>query len=272
MAYQLLGASFVRLFVNAARSSWTTTAARASLFSISAFNAEEMLSPNATAQLQITNYQQLIAVLKKVAPDLEKEFYKQSRKLGVAPKREVVKKIRGIGPHGPFGRTRRPGRNSDGWDSQNGRISWSVNGKQNRPYDQVKLDTRKRTRNKDLRRLQAGEGGTLGVVRIRVMSAPTIIADIAGASRRYYFNRGKMETDDYQINYFGKGVITRKHKINPMNSIRFVQRLSNRGKGGPAKKASRYAYPAVEKAMPQFKKEFQPVLSSTVTKLNALMR
>jgi hypothetical protein len=91
---------------------------------------------------------------------------------------------------------------------------------------------------------------------------------MAGRGNSMY-SEGRGRTREYQINAFGRGVITRTHRINRDNSDLFVENLQRaRGAGETAGKPSRYAYPAFIKHQPTFRNNFDKLLQDVVAATN----
>ena len=67
----------------------------------------------------------------------------------------------------------------------------------------------------------------------------------------------------FQINLFGRGVVTRTHRINADNSRNFILKLNEK-----KSQASRYAYPALEKHQPEYVRNVDSLLNETIAMLN----
>jgi hypothetical protein len=264
LAYGILAS----LFLAGARTSFgrITTA---SFLRNASLNETELLTGKGAAQISFTNYDQLMRVLKIVGPDLQKQFKKDSVKLAASVRNPLKQTLRSIGPEGPLPGAKRSGRNYDRWVSGIGKKSWGGTGGNRRPYDEVRTDFKDRSSSREAAKLRNSQSGRLGIVRLRVTSGPTIIADLAGASRKYMYGRGTFWSTEYKIRLFGRVEVVRRHRINKENSDNFVRRLTTASKGKLRGKPSRYAYPTVQKNKGKFEKQMNSLIGTTVKELNA---
>jgi hypothetical protein len=258
---------------------WSATS-RLSYSDIGSFNLARVLSGDDKAELEMTDFAALESVLKEVAPDLFNKFKRDARKVGVPARNDVRKAFASAGSGGPLGprkvnRTKPwatekaiASRTYDGFNTVNGdkgRLSWTLNF--NSIYKNAGIDVNYKSKNPnaDLSRLRLGRDGQIGLVRVRVRKAPLIIADMAGRGNSMY-SQGKGRTGEYQINAFGRGIVTRTHVINRDNSDKFVENLARARNGRD--KPSRYAYPAFEKHQPTFRRNFTVILQDVVAATN----
>ena len=120
---------------------------------------------------------------------------------------------------------------------------------------------------KELYKLKTGQDGAISVLRVRVKKAPLVLADMAGRSGTSMYSQGRFRTRPYEIDLFGRGIVTRTHRINQDNSDKFVERL-NRSRSKLQGKASRYAWPALEKHTPTYTKNVDRLLNETIAVIN----
>jgi hypothetical protein len=218
--------------------------------------------------LQLSNLVALEKELKNIGPEFLREFKRDSKRVGKPAVTAVRKSFRDVGDRGPLGGPRskpgRTGRTFDRMYTQNGRISWTaarkVGGRSG-----IDVNYKNRKEGKALSDLKAAKDGTVSIVRVRVRAPAFVVADMAGKSNSATKSGGL--TRRYKINAFGKGVIERKHTINPWNVNNWINSLNSGAKGG-AGKPSRYAYPAIQKHTPKFKADMQVVLRGAVAKIN----
>lgn len=133
-----------------------------------------------------------------------------------------------------------------------GRVTWGTG----KPAKSVTIETR-------LPRLRVK--GFNSIVRLRVGSAATVIADLAGSSRKYINKRPV--TREYEYAGPMRGVPlgtrgTRKHRINGQG-LGMIKGLNLWKRG-----RSRVVYPAFDKAAPQIRQEALAVLMATTMKIN----
>jgi flagellar hook-basal body complex protein FliE len=179
-----------------------------------------------------------------------------------------------VNPSKPWATARAiQGRRYDGFNTVNGdkgRLSWTLNYSNIFKNQGIDVNYKSRNASRELSKLKTGKDGQLSVVRVRIKKAPLIIADMAGKGTAMY-SQGKGRTRPYQINRFGKGVVTSPgHRINIDNSNTFVENLqrAKESLSEPAGKASRYAWPAFEKHQPKFRSNFDKLLQDVVNEVN----
>lgn len=234
------------------------------------------------AAVEMTDLAAMERQLRQFAPDLYNNFKAKARKMGVPARNDIRDAFSKVGPRGPFGprkvdnskpwatERRNQRRYYDGWQT-NGRLSWYNNYFSINTNSAIDVNYKNRKANTDFSKLRNGEDATLGVVRVRVRKAPLIIIDMAGRKRTAMYSNGKYRTEPYSINLFGRGQVTRTHRINAQNSNDFVERLS-KARGKLESKASRYAYPAFVKHSPQFIKNASVIINETVAEYNRRLK
>jgi len=250
------------------------------------FNLASVSGTNSSkAEFELTDFAALERQLKLIAPDIYLKMKRDARKIGTPARNEVRDAFSKIGPGGPLGRRKVDptktwatqkaisGRVYDGFNTlngDNGRLSWFNNYFQVNSNKGVDVNYKNRNANKDLARLKLGRDGQLSVVRVRVRKAPLILADMAGRGGRAMYSNGKMRTRDYQIDLFGRGIVTRSHRINTANSDTFVENLKKARSTGSSQ-PSRYAYPAFIKHQPKFRRNVEALINQVVIDLNRRM-
>ena len=221
------------------------------------------------ATMQLANLQDLERQLKEIGPEVLRQFKKDAKKVGSKAVGAVRKGFREVGNYGPLGppkpKGKRTGRTYDRMYSQNGRVSWNgsmkVAGRSG-----IDVNYKNRKEGKALADLKAAKDGTVSVVRIRVRTPGFIIADMAGKSKKAVSANGK-QTRPYDINLFGRGRVTRTHRISSTNVSNWLQALDTKAKASKGK-PSRYAYPAIDAHKDKFRKDTTVVLRAAVDKIN----
>lgn len=275
------------LFLGAARSyaagaarGWGATAAF-SYGDIGSFSLARVLGGDVKAEIEMTDLVALERTLQTVAPDLFNKFKRDARKVGVPARNSVRKAFADVGAAGPLGprkvnrskpwatEKRIARRTYDGFNTVNGdkgRLSWALNFNNIYKNQGIDVNYRSKNPNADLSKLRLGKDGQIGLVRVRVRKAPLIMVDMAGRGNSMY-SQGRGETMPYEINLFGRGIVSRTHRINRTNSENFVRNLQ-RAKQAGSTKASRYAYPAFIAHQPKFRSEFDKLLQDVVAATN----
>lgn len=227
------------------------------------FNLAQLMADKTGPTVELTNLIQLERELKELGPDLYNKFKSKARKIGTPARNEVRDEFSRIGPNGPLGMPRRPGRIYDGFNTV-GRLAWDKSYYSINSNSGVDVHYKNRNASRDLYKLKTGQDGAISVLRVRVRKPALVLADMAGRGKgKAMFNRGKMQTNPYQINLFGRGVVTRTHRINQDNSRNFVLKLNEK-----KSQASRYAYPALEKHRPEYVRNVDSLLNETIAMLN----
>lgn len=255
-----------RTYLMSAAASYSAIAAQ-SRMGIASFNAATLMEGRDKPTLEVTNLLELERQLKQVAPKLFRDFKRDARKLGTPMRNDVRDAFSRIGPTGPFGWHRRPGRTYDGFNTLNGRLSWDKSYFEITRNSGIDVNYKSRNVNKQLYDLQTGKDGTISVVRIRVKKAALIMADMAGRGGRSMYSEGRGRTRPYQIDLFGRGLVVRTHAINRDNSDNFVEKLSQ-ARANLSNKGSRYAYPAAIKHMPDYRRNVDKLLNQTIAQVN----
>ena len=217
------------------------------------------------AGLELRDLQALEKALRDLEPTLLNKFKKDAKKLGEPAKKDVQKVFRSI-KSGPLGPVRRPGRTYDKMANNLGSLSWAASRSKRNVID---VNYKSRTQSQLKREVIAGDK-TLSVIRIRIRGGAYIVADMAGKSMRARKSSGQMSRE-YQINAFGKGIVTRRHKVNSDNVDNWIDRLNASSsvlQGHP----SRYAWPAFEKHAKQYRSNFSVLVNQVVADTNRKMQ
>lgn len=236
------------------------------------------------ATLELPDFVALEKEIRKLGPDLQKQFRTGAKKLGEPTKKEVRKAFKKIGSRGPLGPRKvnaskpwaTPERNArrryDGFYTGIGKKAWQPAYAAINRNSGIDVQYKSRKDNQAMAKVPRGQDGTISVVRVRVRKGPLIIADMAGRSQNSMYAKGAYRTAPYKINLYGRKEITRTHRINAENSQLFIENLRRarealanpRGRNG----ASRYAYPTAEKFMPTYRRNAQTLIDSTVAEIN----
>lgn len=266
MAVGALLLPVVKNYLMAAAASYSAISAQ-SRSGLANFNAATLMQGRDNPTVEVTNLLQLERELKELGPKLFKDFKRDARKLGTPARNEVRDAFSRIGPTGPFGWHRRPGRTYDGFNTLNGRLSWDKSYFEITRNSGVDVNYKSRNVNKQLYNLQTGKDGAISVLRIRVKKPALIMADMAGRGGRSMYSEGRGRTRPYQIDLFGRGVVVRTHAINRDNSDKFVEKLSQ-ARANLQSNGSRYAWPALEKHVPQYTRDVDKLLNQTIAIVN----
>jgi hypothetical protein len=250
---------------------------------VGSYDLARVLGTNGNkGSIEMTDMAALERKLKEVAPELFLKLKREARKIGVPARNDIRDAFSLVGPGGPLG-PRKPNENNswstreansrryyDGFNTlngDNGRLSWYNNYFSINTSAGVDVNYKNRNANRNLSNLKLGKDGELSIVRVRVKKAPLILADMAGRGGNSMYSQGRYQTRPYQIDLFGRGIVTRTHKINATNSKTFVQNLS-KAKGRGSEKGSRYAYPAFIKHQPTHRKNVDKLINMVVLETN----
>lgn len=187
------------------------------------------------AEVYLSEYYELIKVLREVDSDLLKEFRKKSKALAKPVQQDIRDSIPSTAPIRGMRRRVVPGR-----------LTWGVG----KPAKSALIRT-KNPRKFDKRK-------SISLASVAVRSPATILADMAGKSNRV---TGKTKiTKRYAYSRAKSGF--RTHRINGQgeNMIRALNAKAN---------ASRFVWPGAEKSLPAVRQEFQTVVDDVVLRVNA---
>lgn len=227
------------------------------------------MASNLSASVSISDFQDLERQLRAVAPELLREMRRNIKKVGVPARDAVRKEFRNINMSGPLGAPKRPGRTFDKFaTSEVGRLSW-YNSKSLNQNDAIQVNYKNRNANRDFQRIKNGADGTLSILRVKVMAPAYILADMAGKTGSASKSTGTLSRQ-YTINAFGKGRVTRQHRVNSDNVKKWIDTLNT--EGGGKGKASRFAWPAMEAHAPKYRADTSRILNTTIAILNQRIR
>lgn len=212
--------------------------------------------------IKLTDYRALSKQLNAIDPTLVKGMKADFKRIAQPVADEVKSSIAKVSKTGPLGprKNLRLGGSRPGFDNS-GRLAWGrkakLNGAKPFPADSTltQIAPRYKRRNMKYR----------AIARVRTRSAGTGLADMAGRSGRYV--NSKPRTKPYEINLFGKGIVTRDHRINNQGK-RLIENLNSGASGKLKSAASRYVWPAAEKATPKFQQEAKSVLEKNYDIIN----
>jgi hypothetical protein len=207
-----------------------------------------------TVRLEITNYSEVLKVLRNLDSDYIATMRKEFKSIG----NEAAKKVRRAIP----AKGNPPLRNMrQVWY---GRLAWGTTfggeGREApRPAKSVLVQL-PNTRKKKYRELERAP-----IVRLQVGSPGTVLFDMAG--RRNYSKGRKGLTPEYDYIYRVNGLTVpgkRRHRVVPGA---FAKALAKTGYG----RASRIVYPAVEDSMPQITFKMKAVVFKVNQRIQALL-
>lgn len=212
--------------------------------------------------LQLTDYRALIKELNAIDKQLTSDLRKDFKVIGRGMQTEVKRALPKSYPLGPRKNPKLGGKRS-GFD-HNGRLGWGSQARMNLgagkayPADSVFVQSPARPKS-------ASRGRTFSLLRLKVNSYATSLADMAGRGGRYTYG---VKSRRYSINLFGKGIVQRTHMVNGQG-YQLVQALNSGAKGKLKSDGSRYAWPAAEKSMPVVKTDITNRLQKSYDIINA---
>ena len=209
---------------------------------------------NAKSGIEFKDLANLQKVLRDLDPTLFAKFKKDATKLG-SPARDAVKKEFRRFRVGPLGAPKRPGRIFDKMHT-NGRLSWAESRSKRNVID---VNYRTKVTNSAMQKDK-----TLSLVRVRVRGAAYVLADMAGRSGSARKATGQLSRQ-YQINLFGRGVVTRTHRVNADNVSNWLTYMNATS---DQKRASRYAWPAITAHANDYRKNFSGILGEYIAEAN----
>lgn len=216
--------------------------------------------------LELRDLQHLQKTLNDIEPKLFNDFKRNAKKLGEPAKKDVRKAFMSVDKTGPLGPIRRPGRTFDKMANNLGRLTWSESRSKRNTID-VNYKARSAAQ---FKRASLANDKTLSVIRVRVRGPAFVVADMAGKSMKARKRSGQLSRE-YSINAFGKGIVTRRHKISSDNVDNWIDRLNGSSsalKGHP----SRYAWPAFEKHAKEYRSNFSALVNQTIAETNRRMQ
>jgi len=208
--------------------------------------------------LDIKDLQHLQKMINTFEPELFSKFKKDAKKLGDPARKAVDSAFKKVNSSGPLGPIKRPGRRFDKMNTQLGRLSWGASRSKRNAIDVNYKGRSSRALDKSIKGGFGAKDKTLSLIRVRVKGPAYIVADIAKKSRSVTGTR----TRPYRINLYGKGVVTRDHKINAENVKNWLSNLDT------IKAPSRYAWPAFESHAKEYRANFSGILNELISETN----
>ena len=264
-----LGRSY--LFGAAAGYGKIQSIARQRGINMAAFNMARDLNINdAKAVVELPNLKALEAMLKETGPTALRDFKRKARRIGVPARNEIRKTFREVGIFGPLGAPKRVGRKNDkmATDYSRGRLSYSKGFLDANTSRGIDVNYKNRNEGKALSQLATARDGTISIVRIKISSAPLIVADMANKTGNKRLSNGQM-VRGYQTNLFGRGVVQATDRMRMVTQRRYdartawLEALDSKVKG-----ASRYAWPAMTDYMPRHKVNVSRLFNETIAEIN----
>jgi hypothetical protein len=219
----------------------------------------EVITRDNRTGVYITDYRDLIKIMRQTEPQLLTQMRKEFRKIA----RPMVKDVkRGIEKTPPTRgiHLKRPQKTVSGFHPVviPGRLTWGANAQnKNKKVDAVY------TRSPRVKTRLQNKATMTSIARVEVHNAAVIMADMAGSSNEWV-NKKPM-TREYMYSQRGR-TIMRKHRINGQG--RAMINALTQAKG----KASRFVYPAAESSMPQVRYAALNVLRRGFDKVNMNLR
>jgi hypothetical protein len=246
--------------------------ARANNINIGDFRRlQAQMTSNLAASVDLSDLKDLEKQLREVSPALYHKFRRDQKKLGVPAKDAVQKTFRNVNVNGPLKGPKRPGRRFDKMaTSELGRLSWYAS-KLMSQDKAIDVNYKNRRAQADLSKLKLGADGTLSIVRVRVMAPAYVVADMAGKTGSAAKATGTL-TRDYTINLFGRGVVTRRHRIDSDNVENWLRRMDDKASNSGQNSPSRYGWPTMEKHAPKYRADASKLLNETIATLSQRMQ
>ncbi len=266
--------SVQRSYLAGAARGWATTSARTGM-AIGNFNAlTELNAADSKATVSLGDLKALEAQLREFGPDALKRFKRDARRVGT-PARDALRAVfRSVGIAGPLGRPNRPGRRYDkmATNYNHARLSYErgfVIANSSRGID---VNYKNRSEGKALQQLKTAQDGTISIVRVLVKAPAFIVADMAGKSNRKRINSGFVR--EYETNLFGGPKIVASERMRAVTPARveartkWLQALDRQAHNRRQSKASRYAWPTMEKYMSTHKINAAALINQVIAETN----
>jgi hypothetical protein len=208
--------------------------------------------------LYITDYKDLIRELNKVQPGLVKQMQKDFKEIA-KPVQSAVKSNIPTNPPTSGIHKKRPQRTVSGFYPRviPGRLTWGANS-QNKGKSPRSVMIETPSVAKAARAMKRAGVNASSIARLRIDNAAVVMADMAGKSGKYIDKRSR--TNEYKYSRSATGV--RRHKIN------------GQGKGmirALGSKASRFVWPAAERAVPKTFAQSRRSLQKAYDEINRKM-
>lgn len=281
MAVNILGGLF-QSYLSAAMRSFGNVAsvARGSRISIGSFSLLQIAKlDNRSAGMEVSNFLDLEAQLKALGPEAMANFRRRATFIGKPARDAIERAFHNINAYGPLGApkakatARRSGtlrRYDRMGTSEVGRLSWT-NARTMSQAKAIQLNYKNRNSQKDFFNLKEGRDATMSIVRVKVTAPAYIVADMAGKSGRATKSTGELSRQ-YDINLFGRGIVTRRHRVNAENVDNWIRALNSSASAKQKSSPSRYAWPTMLKYAPRHREKASKLLNETITMLNQRMQ
>lgn len=213
--------------------------------------------------LYITDYEELIRELNRIQPTLVSQLRKEYRQIA-KPVQAAVKANIPINPPTSGVHKKKPQKNPSGFYPRviPGRLSWGANSQNKmKPARSVGIQTISAT--KARRSLKYNRMKAVAIARLKVDNAATVMADLAGTSRKYINKKSVTREYDYSRSATGKRI----HRINGQGES-MIQALDRKRDGG---RRSRYVYPAANDAIPSMLPKMDSALKRAYNIVNQRM-
>jgi hypothetical protein len=195
---------------------------------------------NPVTTIELKNLREIVKILKELEGNYISEFYKEAKDIAKGVQSEVIKGISNSAPiSGMKGRSLRA------------RMAWGV-GKR------AKSVTLKA--NRAVKRgssFAKGKTSSYPLIQVVASSPALVIADMAGKA-----NKSVSVSRTYEINLFGRGVITREHRINGQGKAMISKLTATAGQ------PSRFFWPAALKGMPEATEKMGKLVAKLHTDAN----
>lgn len=204
-------------------------------------------------RLEITNWNEVMKVLVKLDKTYVKELRTSFREIAKPVQAEVKKAIPSKAKPPLSGMKQ----------VHFGRLAWgSSYGKGAKPSKSVLIQT-PNVRSRKYKNVD------IAIARLLVQSPATVLADMAGRANNTKARRGMSVEYDYMYTINGTKVPgRRKHRVSPYNFLGSMSQAESTLKNS----ASRFIWPAAEKALPKARAQIDAKISEANIKVNALLR
>lgn len=218
-----------------------------------------------SAGMYITNYEELIRELNRVQPTLVTQLRAEYRQIAKPVQTAVKAAIPSDAPtSGRHAKKRQSTRSGFYPRVVPGRLSWSANShNKNRPVDSVGIQTI--PAGKARRNIKGNKKAQAAIVRLKIDNAATVMADLAGTSRKYINKNSRTRPYIYSRSKTG----SRTHRINNQG-VSMIEALGR--KLGASTEKSKMIYPAAEKSIPMIIPKMNAALGRAYGKINRRMR
>lgn len=209
--------------------------------------------------IYLTDFQQLNRELRKIKPSLVASLKRDFEKIAKPVQLSVQNSIP-ISPPTSGIHKKKPQKTASGFypRTKPGRVTWGANYQnKNIPVRSVKIETPSATAARKAARKSKKD--VASIARLRVDNAGVVLADMAGKTGKDV--NKNLVTREYDYSRSATGF--RVHRINGQG--RAMINALNRSNG---RKASRFAWPGAEKALPKAKAQARIVLEKAYARIN----